>query len=121
MKRLPLVGREREVALDHHALGDRRVAGEAELGRDGALVHLAAAGERRLLAVEREPAACDLVVLKRPSHQRGSDQRVAVVGEPGRAMLGELDHLRQLGAFLTARDRREEADRDLGLMLGVLD
>ena len=38
-----LVRGEREVALDHRALGDRRVAGEPELGRDGALVHLAAA------------------------------------------------------------------------------
>ena len=52
VQRLALVGGEREVALDHHALGDRRVAGEAELGRDGALVHLAAARERRLLAVD---------------------------------------------------------------------
>ena len=33
-----LVAREGEVALDHGALGERGVAGEAELGRDDALV-----------------------------------------------------------------------------------
>ena len=64
-----LVAREREVALDHRALGDRRVRREAELGADGALVHLAVAGERRLLAVERELAARDRAVLERPAHQ----------------------------------------------------
>ena len=41
MQGLPLVGRKREVAFDHQTLGDRRIAGESELGRDRAFVHLA--------------------------------------------------------------------------------
>ena len=72
---LALVGGEREVALDHQALGDRRVAGEAELGGDLALVHLAAARERRLLAVQREPAAGDGAVLERAPHEARRDDR----------------------------------------------
>src|SRR5205085_12225959 len=68
---LALVGGEREVALDHQALGDRRIAAEAELRRDLSLVHVAAARERRLLAVEREPPAGDLRVLERAPHQPG--------------------------------------------------
>ncbi len=57
MERLVLERGEREVALDHHRLGDGRIRGEAELGRDRALVHVAAARQRLLLAVERERPA----------------------------------------------------------------
>ena len=67
-----LVRGEREVARDHHALGDRRVAGEPELGRDGALVHVAAARQRRLLAVQRERPPGDRRVLERAPHQPGA-------------------------------------------------
>ena len=47
------------------------IAGEAELDGDGALVHLAASGERRLLAVDGDAAGADLVVLERPPQQAG--------------------------------------------------
>ena len=69
MHGLALVGGERQVALHHQALGHGRIAGEAELGRDGALVHVPAAGQRRLLAVEREPAPGHGRVLERAPHQ----------------------------------------------------
>ena len=72
MQRAGLVGREREVALDHHGLGDRRIAAEAELRGDRALVHVAAARERRLLAVQRELQARDRAVLERAAHQPGT-------------------------------------------------
>jgi hypothetical protein len=121
VQRLLLVGRERQVALDHHALGHRGVPGEPELGRDRSFVHLPAAGERRLLAVEREPPAGDPVVLEGPPHQRRSDERPAVVAEAGGALLGELHHLGQLRAFLAASDRGEKAHRDRGFALRVLD
>ena len=45
----------------------------------------------------------------------------AVVGERHRARVGELAHLGQLVAALAARDRREEADGDLALVLRRLD
>jgi hypothetical protein len=40
VERLALVGGERKIALDHQALGNRRVAGEPELGGHLAFVHL---------------------------------------------------------------------------------
>ena len=55
MDRAPFAPREREVALDHDALGGRRVRADPELGGDRALVRVTAVRERRLLAVEREP------------------------------------------------------------------
>ena len=67
--RLPLVRGEREVASDHHALGHRRVTGEPERSRDLTLVHLTAAGERRLFAVDGDPPSGDPVVLKSAPHQ----------------------------------------------------
>ena len=121
VNRLPLVRGEREVAADHHALGHRRVTGEAELGRDRALVHLAAAGERRLLAVDGDPPSGDRVVLKRAPHQPGATTGPAVVREPGRAGVGELGHLGELLAQLALRDRGEEPDGNLGLLSGRLD
>ena len=51
----------------------------------------------------------------------GAVDRAAVVGERDRARVGELGHLRQLAAGLALRDRREEADRNLGLAPGVLE
>ena len=66
-----LVAGEREIALDRDGLGDRGVAGEAELGRDPSLVDVAAVRERRLLAVERERPIGGRGVLERAPHQAG--------------------------------------------------
>ena len=117
VQRLPLVRGERQVALDHQALGHRGIAGEAELGRNPALVHLTAPRERRLLAVQRQAAAGDGAVLERAPHQARRDHRLPVVGERGGARGGKLGHLGQLGPALVPRNRREEADRHLGLCL----
>ena len=54
-----------EIALDHDALRDGWITGEAELRGDGPFVHLSVAGERRLLAVNGDVPA----VLKRAAHQ----------------------------------------------------
>ena len=80
-------------------------------------MHLAAARERRLLAVEREPAAGDRVVLERAPHQA----RRSTTGRPssenaGGAGVGELAHLGQLLALAgPSVIAAEEADRHLGL------
>ena len=121
MERLLLIRREREVASDHDALGDRGIAAEAELGRDGALVHVTSARQRRILAVERDRATRRRVVLERTTHERRRDDGLPVVGEPGGAPFGELDHLGELASVLALRDRRQEADRDLRLRLRALD
>ena len=84
-------------------------------------MHVAAAGERRLFAVQREPPARHLHVLERAPHQPRRGDRDAVVAEPGRARVGKLRHLRQLAAALRLRDRRQEADRHLRLGPGSLD
>src|SRR5207302_9615667 len=63
VERSAFVGGEREVALDHQALGYRGIAAEAQLGRDGSFVDLTAPRERRLLAVQRERPARDGAVL----------------------------------------------------------
>ena len=121
MDRLPLVRRERKVALDHQALGDGWIARESELRGDLSLVHLSAARERRLLAVHRDAPAGDGAVLQRASHQAGRGDGDAVVGEPGGTEIRELAHLRQLGAAFGLRDRREEPDGDLRFRAGALD
>ena len=119
VQRLPGVAGERELAGDAEALAERGPAAEPELGRDGAHVHVAAAGQARLLAVQREPAAGDLVVLERAAHHACGRDRLAVVGEGGCAGVGQLAHLGELRAFEPHRDRAHEADRDLGLVLGA--
>ena len=84
-------------------------------------MHLAVARERRLLAVERELAAGDRPVLERAAHQAGRGDGAAVVGERGRAGVGELAHLGQLLAVEALRDRGHEAGRDERLAARGLD
>ena len=45
----------------------------------------------------------------------------AVVGKPDGAAFGELDHLRQLLAVLSLRDRGQEADGNPGFLESQLD
>ena len=108
-----LVRGEGQVPLDHDALRDRGIPAEAELCGDQALVDVSPAGERRLLAVDGHGAARRAPVLEGSAHEPRRDYRVAVVGEACRAALGELHHLRQLGALLALCDRREKADGDV--------
>ena len=118
---LRFMRREREVPADHHALGHRRVAVEAEFGGNHAFVHLPRAGKRRLLAVKRDPPPGDFLVLEGSPEKPGGSHRMAVVAEPRRAAIGELDHLGELGSLLPFADGGEESDGDLGLDLGPLD
>ena len=105
-----LVARERRVARDHRGLGDGRYPPEAERRADRALVHGAAARERRVLLVKREHAAAQALVLQRLLQRPGALDRLTIVGEAERALVCELGHLRELLAFLATRDRGQEAD-----------
>ena len=84
-------------------------------------MHVPAAGERRVLAVDRKRPVGDRRVLERAPHERRRDHRVAVVSEADRAFVRELTHLGQLGALLSLRDRGQEPDLHLGLGVGLLD
>ncbi len=120
MQRPLLVGRERQVAADHDALGHGGVAAEPDLGGDAPLVDVAAARERRLLAVDGDRDPRRGAVLERAADQARRDDGAPVVREPGGSALGELDHLGQLRALLALGDRREEADRHVRLRLRAL-
>jgi hypothetical protein len=121
VERLTLVRGEREIALDHQALRDGGIPGEAELCGYGALVHLTAARKRRLFAMKRDAAARDRPVLQRATHQTCRRHWDAVVREAHSAHRRELSHLGQLAAGLPLRDRREKTDRDLRLGARGLD
>ena len=101
-----LVAGQRRVARDQRRLGDRRDAGQAEPRRHVALVHDAAAGERRVLLVQAQDAAREPLVLERLAQDAGPVDRLAVVGEPERAGVAQLGHLGQRLAAEAARDRR---------------
>ena len=113
MERLPFVRGKGKVAFDHQALRNRRIAREAELGRDCSFVHLAVAGKSRLLAMECDPPPRDGAILQRSPHQPGRRDGHAVVGEARGTCDSELAHLGELRSQLSLGDRREESDRNL--------
>ena len=82
-------------------------------------MHLPVAGERRLLAVERERPAGDGAVLEGAAQQARGRDRAAVVGEGGSARVGELAHLGQLLPAEPLRDRGHEPGRDDGVAFAV--
>ena len=116
-----LVCSEGDVPADHDALRDRWVAGEAELCRHCALMHLTRARERRLFAVDCDRPVGDGSILECTSHERRRDDRPAVVCEGDCAGIGKLSHLGELAARRALRDRCEEADRYHCLRLRKLD
>ena len=79
-------------------------------------MHLSVLREGRLLLVQRQPPAGDRRVLERTSHQSRRRDWTAVVGEAGRAFVGELAHFRQLAAELPLGDRGKEPDGNHGLI-----
>ena len=85
------------------------------------LVHDARPRQVRVLLVEHERQPGDALVLQRAAHDVGVGDRVAVVAEAGRAGLGQLDLLGELGALLAPRDRGQEADAHGGLLLAALE
>ena len=71
-----------DVAGHDHRLGLGRHAGDAEPARPGALVHVAAPGQRRVLAVLGQHGAGEGPgVLQGPAHEAGVGHTGAVVGE----------------------------------------
>ena len=94
-----LVAGQGGVAGDHRRLRDRGDAGEPERGGDRALVHDAVAGERRVLLVQGDVAAAEVLVLEGAAHHPGDRDRQAVVGEADRAGFAQFDHLGQLLAL----------------------
>jgi hypothetical protein len=70
------------------------------------------AGELRILLVQGDRPAAELLVLERPAKNAGAADRQAVVAEAERAGLADRGHLGQLCALHAPGDRGEEADRD---------
>ena len=70
--------------------------------------------------MKRDQPAGELLVLERLAHHARRAHRQAVVGEPGRAHLGQLRHLGEPLALLADRDRGHEARRDARLGAGAL-
>ena len=68
--------------------------------------------QRRVLLVQRDHAAGEPLVLQRLAQHPGRDDRLAVVGEPERALRAQLGHLGELAAPQPAGDRGHEADGD---------
>ena len=94
-------------------LGLLRDAGEAEPGRDLALVHHAVAGEVRVGGVVHDQRAEVARVGQRAAHDARVGQRAPAVGEADRAGFleeAELGHL-AAGEALGQRRHRIDADR----------
>ena len=70
--------------------------------------------------MKRDQPARELLVLERLAHHARRAHRQTVVGEPGRAHLGQLRHLGEPLALLAHRDRGHEAGRDARLGTGAL-
>ena len=101
---------QQHVAGDDRLLGDGGPAGQPELGRDGALVHLRALGEPRILGVLGDDAVERLHVLQRPAHDERIPDAEAVVAEDAHAG-ARVGHRAQLGEALALLPDRDRADR----------
>ena len=105
---------EQHVARDDRLLGDGGPAGETELGRDGALVHLRALGEPRVLCVLGDDAVERLHVLERSPHDQRIPDAEPVVAEdahPG-ARVGHRAELGEPLALLADGHRADGLHRD---------
>ncbi len=100
--------RQQDVAGHHDLLRRGRDPLEAEPGGDQSLVHRAAGGERRLLAVVGDRDAEGAGVLQRGAHQVAGGDRLAVVAHRHRA---GADQLAELGELLSLLSQRHRADR----------
>ena len=76
---------EEHIARDDRFLRDRGPACEPELGRDGALVHLRALGESRILRMLSDDAAERLHIFERAAHDERIRDARAVVTEDAHA------------------------------------
>ncbi len=84
-------------------------------------MHLTAAGQRRLLLVQRQRARRDGAVGEGVAHHAGRRDGPPVVGERDGTESGELRHLRQLLPAQPFRDRGHEPGGDQRLGASELD
>ena len=106
-----LVAGDRGVAGDQRRLADAGDARQPEPRGDLALVHDAVARERRVLLVQGDDPADELLVLERLAQQPRAVDGLAVVGEAERAGLLELGHLGQRVAVQAGGDARRGSRR----------
>lgn len=110
---------EHRVARDDRRLGDRRPAGEAELGRQRPLVHDGAAREVGILRVLRHDRAERRGVLERAAHELGVGDALPVVAEHRHSGGAAREH-RHVGETLPREADRDGADRAHGREPGLL-
>src|SRR5213075_3437840 len=99
--------REKDAADRHDLLGLGGNALEAELHAHATLVHGAAAGERRLLAVVGQGDAERTRVFERRAHHVGAGHGLAVVAQRDGA---GADHLAEFGERLALLSDGDRAD-----------
>ncbi len=104
---------EKNVPRDDGLLGDRGPAGETELTRQGALVHLCVLGESWLLRVLRDHSPERLHVLEGATHEQGVRDAPAIVGEDG-DLRARTRHGADLAESFTRETHRHCADRPHG-------
>ena len=97
-----------DVPLDHDRFGLSGLAAQTEGGRAIALVHDAAGGQRRVLAVVDDRYPEHRRVLESPPHEERVGNRMPIVGDPDAAGLAERA---DLGHPLPPRAHRHRADR----------
>ena len=112
--------REQDVAGDGDVLGDRRAALHAKHRAAVALIHDAVLDERRLFLVVDDDLVERVQVVVGVQEDLGRRVEVAVVGERDSARLDHVAELGELLALLPFRHRADDADVDLGDVLGAL-
>jgi hypothetical protein len=105
---------EEHVAGDDRLLGDRGPPGEADLGRDDALVHLGPLGEPRLLGVLGDDTVERLDVLQGAAHEDRVGDALPVVREDAH-LGGGVGHGAELGEMCALEADAHGTDRvDVG-------
>ena len=101
---------QQDVAGDDGLLGHGRPAAQAQLGADGALVHLGALGQARVLGVLGDDAVEALDVLQGAAHEDRVGHAPPVVGEDAHAG-GAVRHGAHLAQVLALEPRADGAHR----------
>src|SRR5262249_41640668 len=115
---------QQDVARDHHVLGGRGLAGQAELGGDDALVDRAARAQGRVLGVADDRRAERQGVFHGPAVEAGVHDALSVVregdaggfGQRGRASWGSSWRLRFLVTAPIGYTRRRPSTLALARM-----
>src|SRR5688572_21856482 len=107
MDMTPGPAREENVADDHDLFGLRRNSLEAEPRAHDALVHRAAACQRRFLAMIDHGDSEAPRIFQCSAHELGADHRLAIVTHRNRA---GCHHLAEFGESLPSLSDRDRAD-----------